>query len=127
MKDNKKVYYTPESHRISNRGNYYRHPEKYHARVVVRRAIQKGILVKGPCEFCNSTSQIVGHHDSYKKEDWLKVRWMCHRCHMVFHRGRKNHYPSTRKGQPLTETHKKAISIAKFTYYASRRHNNVNS
>jgi ribosomal protein S27AE len=87
---NQKVWYTAESHRISNRGNYHRNKVKYFARVVVRRALKSGKLVKGPCEFCGAT-KVVGHHDSYERERWLDVRWMCHKCHMVFHRGRKNY------------------------------------
>ena len=44
-----------------------------------------GELVPEPCEECGE-EVVTGHHDSYKKKNWLKVRWLCYACHRAFHK-----------------------------------------
>ena len=67
-------------------GNWQRNnPEKFEAKDAVKCAIKLGGLVRGKCEVCGAI-KTGGHHDSYKEEDWLKVRWLCPRHHSQFHR-----------------------------------------
>lgn len=61
-------------------GNDYQ--GKRRARVISCRAIQRGELVRGPCEQCGA-SKVEGHHDDYSKP--LQVRWLCRRCHRMYH------------------------------------------
>ena len=52
----------------------------------VRRAVQRGTLIKRPCEICGATKAEC-HHESYDKADWLKVRWLCKKHHEALHHG----------------------------------------
>lgn len=47
----------------------------------VYRALKSGKLKKQPCEKCGSTDRVQAHHPSYRRENWLAVRWLCWRCH----------------------------------------------
>lgn len=59
-------------------------PEKYKAHLLVNNAIRKGTLIKKPCEVCNTTEHVHGHHDDYTKP--LEVRWLCAEHHVAHHR-----------------------------------------
>lgn len=59
----------------------------------VRRMVFKGLLKRGPCEVCGS-EPAHGHHDSYRREDWLKVRWLCQKHHAEWHKHNEPIYPS---------------------------------
>jgi len=61
-----------------------RYPDHIDARERVRRALKSGRLVKGKCEFCNST-EVQAHHDDYSKP--LDVRWMCRQHHRMYEKG----------------------------------------
>jgi hypothetical protein len=54
-------------------------PEKRKAHIVVGNAVRDGRLVKGPCEYADSTctpnGKIQAHHDDYTKP--MEVRWLC--------------------------------------------------
>lgn len=59
-------------------------PEKYKAHSAVNSALRSGTLVKPEkCEDCGETKKLHGHHDDYSKP--LEVRWLCARCHSIFH------------------------------------------
>lgn len=59
-------------------------PEKYKAHLAVSNALKTGRLVKSSsCEDCGKSGMIHGHHDDYTKP--LEVRWLCVRCHSLFH------------------------------------------
>ena len=61
-----------------------RNPEKYKAHCIVKNAIRVGKLVKPSiCEDCGAVCKPHGHHDDYGKP--LTVRWLCARCHALFH------------------------------------------
>ena len=63
-----------------NRNN----PHKCRAKEAVKRAIKSGKLVRGPCIVCgDSNSQ--GHHESYLKEDRLKIVLLCQIHHKQRH------------------------------------------
>jgi len=61
-----------------------KHPEKEAARRATRSAIERGDLVRQPCEVCGKT-RVDAHHDDYSKP--LEVRWLC-RTHHVEHHAR---------------------------------------
>ena len=54
-------------------------PKKYLARQTAERALAKGELIKQPCYFCSSTTDIEMHHTDYDKP--LHVYWLCYLCH----------------------------------------------
>jgi hypothetical protein len=49
----------------------------------VSYAVRTGVLVAQACP-CGCT-KTVAHHESYAKEDWLKVVWLCQSCHKRRH------------------------------------------
>jgi ribosomal protein S27AE len=52
------------------------------ARQRVRHALNRGSLVRKPCELCGSATT-EAHHEDYQKP--LDVRWLCRRCHGFIH------------------------------------------
>jgi hypothetical protein len=61
--------------------------EKCRADYYVSNAIRDGRLIRLPCEKCGN-AESEAHHDSYKRQDWLKVRWLCkkHHVEITFHK-----------------------------------------
>lgn len=60
-------------------------PHKKNTHQKVRWAVKSGTLEKPECcEACDSTTNIVGHHEDYDKP--LEVLWLCRRCHGMLHR-----------------------------------------
>jgi len=49
----------------------------------VNYAIQKGKLVRQPCERCGTTKNVVAHHEDYSKP--LDVVWLCQHHHRERH------------------------------------------
>lgn len=73
------------------------HPEKsrrFEARLAVRRAIERGELIKPErCQRCNrraSGNAMHAHHADY--DEPLDVEWLCRRCHGIEH-GARTHKP----------------------------------
>lgn len=58
-------------------------PEQAAAHAAVRYAIQRGDLVRQPCEKCGTTEIVDAHHDDYAEP--LEVRWLCRRHHREEH------------------------------------------
>lgn len=70
-----------------------RHPDRFAARIAVQHAIRAGTLIRPTvCEKCGGTgehggacqcrTEIHGHHHlGYARQNWLRVEWLCHRCH----------------------------------------------
>jgi ribosomal protein S27AE len=56
---------------------------KHRARLAVTHAIERGTLVREPCEACGR-EPAQAHHDDYSKP--LDVRWLCSTCHGIEHR-----------------------------------------
>ncbi len=54
-------------------------PEKYAAHIILNNQIRNGGIKKEPCEKCNSTKNVHGHHKDYSKP--LDVNWLCCACH----------------------------------------------
>ena len=65
--------------------------DKHHAQMALTRAIRTGKILPSAtwCEVLNpgvlEENPIVGHHQSYAKDDWLKVEWICRDCHHGIH------------------------------------------
>lgn len=82
----------PEKARALNKRSLELHPEKTHARSVLKAAVRAGRIVKpGHCEDCCGefkVAQLHGHHENYEKP--LEVNWLCERCHLARH-GRELH------------------------------------
>ena len=56
------------------------------ANKVIKAALIHGEIVKPcSCEVCDSSKPLEGHHDSYDRDRWLTVTWMCIRCHRWHH------------------------------------------
>lgn len=66
---------------------YDRDPKPFFAVRAVYRAVRKGLLVKDSCLVCGE-KKVDGHHYlGYEKENWLKVKWLCHKHHKQLHAG----------------------------------------
>ena len=57
--------------------------EKDAARSKFASHIQRGLIIRQPCEICGETPA-EGHHDDYDKP--LEVRWLCFRHHRELHK-----------------------------------------
>ena len=68
-----------------------RYPEKVKARQILKRAIERGDIIKPtkcddcPADFPDSPDKIHGHHEDYTKP--LDVDWVCRACHRKKHGG----------------------------------------
>lgn len=58
-------------------------PIKARARRLAWNAIQRGILVRLPCEVCGDLRGIHAHHEDYSRP--LDVRWLCQLHHLRHH------------------------------------------
>jgi hypothetical protein len=55
------------------------------ANQTVADAILRGDVARtGTCSVCGGCARDL-HHDSYLREDWLRVRELCVRCHVAWH------------------------------------------
>lgn len=64
---------------------YEKRPDQQRARNRVGYLVRSGILERQPCCVCGSEVQVEAHHDSYAKEDWDRVRWLCKDHHEEWH------------------------------------------
>lgn len=56
------------------------------ARHAVGQALENGSIVRpSECFECKTICKPEGHHESYLKDNWLNVVWLCKRCHAVKH------------------------------------------
>jgi hypothetical protein len=57
------------------------------ARYMVTRAIREGILTPWPCCAMPDCNQriVQAHHVSYEPKYWLRVIWLCRKCHHQLH------------------------------------------
>ncbi len=67
-----------------SRRHQIKYREKHNARACVNRAISKGLLKKWPCIKCGEIKS-EAHHESYEKEKWLEVVWLCSKHHADRH------------------------------------------
>lgn len=65
-------------------------PDRDRAKAAVKYAVEMGRITKAAeCEMCGSLHDIQGHHDSYDKDRWLVVIWLCGSCHVWLHYQRR--------------------------------------
>ena len=82
-----KDYYERNKDKINHR--HIAEKDKSGAHRVVKKALLNGTLkIADKCENCPEKDKklMVPHHDSYLKENWLKVRWLCRSCHRQHHK-----------------------------------------
>lgn len=76
-----------ESGKISSKKSYEKTksncPEKNSARLKLRYAVKVGKIDKLPCEVCQTTQDVHGHHTDYNKP--LEVNWLCRKHHVEEH------------------------------------------
>jgi hypothetical protein len=58
-------------------------PKKRSVHITTGNAIRDGKLIKGDCEVCGTTENIVAHHCDYDKP--LDVMWLCSQHHSDWH------------------------------------------
>ena len=80
-KTEKYKLYIEKSNERKRNNNLYK--KQQNCRNLTRLRIQKGILIKQPCEIC-SELKVEAHHTDYNKP--LLVKWLCHKHHMELHR-----------------------------------------
>ena len=103
-KHNLSDYYTHNDKRIAKSNEWHsNNPDK--VRVAVRRssamrdparkaaqtasslAHRRGeIAADDYCSVCGRDDALQMHHESYEKDKWLDVKWLCDRCHRIVHR-----------------------------------------
>ena len=83
-----KPYRKSFSARKRGRENYRaKYPEKRKADWTVDNAIRRGLLKKGPCEYCGSL-KVHAHHEDYANP--LDVKWLCPKHHLLRHKTEKH-------------------------------------
>mgnify|MGYP001602471508 CR=1 FL=1 len=55
------------------------------ARWFVYQKIRKGIIKRGDCQLCGRKNADAHHYKGYKKENWIKIKWLCRFCHSKEH------------------------------------------
>lgn len=79
---------TRERHRISRVKRYAESIEeriRTKANAAVWYALKTGKMQRKSCEVCGD-DRTEAHHDSYKREDFLRVKFLCVRHHAETHR-----------------------------------------
>lgn len=68
--------------RAAGRRHRAKYPEKTRARLMVKRAVKSGKIVRQPCNVCGDP-QAEAHHEDYSKP--LEVVWLCFKHHREAH------------------------------------------
>lgn len=58
-------------------------PKKARVESWTRKAVRRGLIVKKPCEVCQSERFVVAHHDDYDRR--AEIRWLCRVHHHEWH------------------------------------------
>lgn len=59
------------------------YPERVRARRTARRAIGRGVLLRGPCASCGTSVGVQAHHSDYARP--MDIQWLCQICHKLLH------------------------------------------
>jgi hypothetical protein len=103
----------PLPHRVKSKAYYLRNKEKVaiakakwsrenkekrSASYAVNTEIRAGRMKPAEqCEMCGDVGTLDGHHDSYDKDRWLVVIWLCKPCHVWLHGERRRHHAKREK------------------------------
>lgn len=94
--------------RYAAENHFYRGGSKAedHAQNIAEKAIQRGILVRQPCEVCGANgnfadgrSEVQAHHDDYSKP--LAVRWLCQKHHHEWHKNNSSQKEAREPAQQI--------------------------
>ncbi len=77
--------------RLSRARRFAANKEKYKAKEMIERLVNKGIIKRQPCATCGSDNG-QGHHPDYSKP--LEVVWLCQKHHSQIHQA-LGHYNKT--------------------------------
>lgn len=84
----KKYLQSVKINTIRSQQKYFK---KQQARMAVDYAVRTSVLIRPDfCVECSVSCKPEGHHDSYEKDQWLNVRWLCRSCHAAHHRKHKD-------------------------------------
>ena len=79
-----------ESIKINTIRSHQRHPGKQQARMSIDYAVRTNRIIRPDfCSKCGTCCKPEAHHESYQKDQWLNVKWMCRSCHAAHHRKHK--------------------------------------
>lgn len=62
---------------------YHKNKEKIKAHRLIHKQLMTGQMKKLPCQICNASTHIQGHHPDYSKP--LEVVWLCPSHHKLEH------------------------------------------
>jgi len=68
-----------------NKRNTKKGRAQMRAQLTINNAKIRGEIRPLPCEICEEKKS-QAHHDSYKREDWKNVRWLCLKHHREWHK-----------------------------------------
>lgn len=97
-----------ERARLRARQYYQVHPERYGVTAAVFYAVKRGDLIRpNTCEICGRKQRVMAHHESYAREDWLTVVWLCAKCHRNLHQEGSNRVmkDSERRSHAMASKH----------------------
>ena len=63
----------------------WEHRAKKNANMTIERLVNKGLLLKKPCEVCGNPKSEAHHYLGYDKIHWLDIKWLCHKHHYQDH------------------------------------------
>jgi hypothetical protein len=73
----------PRGSDAAKKAYYQRNKEKKRANVIVKRALERGDLIRQPCERCGNLD-VEAHHEDYSEP--LVIVWLCPKHHGARHR-----------------------------------------
>jgi len=82
-----KEYYANNKEKYAEWEKRRRQKRHYLANAAVYRSIQRGEIVRKPCESCGTSKRVEAHHEDYNKP--LEVIWLCLSCHKKLHGAKK--------------------------------------
>lgn len=91
-KENQARWRTENRDKVHDYDRQYReaNQEKRQAKQLAFRAVERGDLIRpDSCSECGKECVPHGHHDDYSRP--LEVRWLCHACHLGWHRENRMH------------------------------------
>lgn len=87
IENREKMLLRRKQSKSSSKRSQLRYPERERSRRAVEYAKISGkLIVPNKCSECQCTCTPEAHHDSYEYDQRLNVRWLCRKCHCIYHR-----------------------------------------